>query len=868
MALPESGMSMVLAVHANIFFRRAEGQIKTAQAANCIEDLDVNGLTISEIRMRPSSARFRVEGAQVLLSVVVTLRARFILPIEVQGNLHLVLDAHPAGPNSRLLELHLSYERFTLDTDIMAPEQAEVLDHTVRAMIEPLLGDVVAPISFDGILPAGVSLVSPVLLKMIPEFGQNGSTLLFGIEVDGDIGVNRNRFRDTFSVDMLAESAADWRLEIDSELVRQRAEATLASLDLTENAPDGQGIPNWVATTSTGVLWSGDPITLQTHGQASYILANYAEHPLWFVVEGFYNTGLSVALESRAVGHADLLVDPVAAQVLVDPHIFHAGWLFFEIPLEDQPAPTPIMNTALGGELTIQGLGFDVNRLNVIGLDVHPGMPGEPNLHTVPELLVNFKPREPGNLCKFSPGQGEMRPDGTVVARSGLANTGDAPLWICSVEIGTGDPVFSVRGEAADLTADIELQLPARVDPGNVLRFMVLMQAPDGDHEEHQTELIVRSNDFERPVVKIPVRGRKHPSSGLAGMLHALDHEHRNLLCLGRPDLLLPPDWFDLFTGLVRNIGNLVTDRLPQDALIDLTMAGLPISDGIIVRDQRGRPIGLTSAVGGLHQLSVPVNRPMQLRFEHVGGRNAGVDKVTLALSQLEPFFSYRAQGKPGTALIAGGLLFAAFDDGIHLVPLGRNRASAILQLPAPTAMDAAAGWLFVRSEEGVELVDISDPNAPRYIKTIAVSREGTFRALPRRLLVMERSGVRVYSLAPGALPVWQGEIETAGPFSLVAPWHQGVALLGASGGLISASLEIGDLARAKYTKLGLLPPMLRLQWETRVDDRTALPSVWHRPFQLRLDKDSVHVLERRPGKVRLSSDKVATFLKAQSISD
>ncbi|MFN3334052.1 MAG: hypothetical protein ACK47M_16205, partial [Caldilinea sp.] len=220
------------------------------------------------------------------------------------------------------------------------------------------------------------------------------------------------------------------------------------------------------------------------------------------------------------------------------------------------------------------------------------------------------------------------------------------------------------------------------------------------------------------------------------------------------------------------------------------------------------------------------------------------------------------------TALIAGGLLFAAFDDGIHLVPLGRNRASAILQLPAPTAMDAAAGWLFVRSEKGVELVDISDPNAPRYIKTIAVSREGTFRALPRRLLVMERSGVRVYSLAPGALPVWQGEIETAGPFSLVAPWHQGVALLGASGGLISASLEIGDLARAKYSKLGLLPPMLRLQWETRVDDRTALPSVWHRPFQLRLDKDSVHVLERRPGKVRLSSDKVATFLKAQSISD
>jgi hypothetical protein len=180
-----------------------------------------------------------------------------------------------------------TYERFALKEGIFTRDQELVLDATVRAIVEPLLGDVIAPIPLGNILPDGASLVSPIPLKMIPAFGPNGSTLLIGLEVDIDIGVNRNRFRDDFATDLLAGGTADWRLEIDSELVRQRAAAVLAGLDLTENAPDGSGIANWVATTSTGVLWSGDPITIQTHGQSGYILAHYDEHPLWFVVEGF-----------------------------------------------------------------------------------------------------------------------------------------------------------------------------------------------------------------------------------------------------------------------------------------------------------------------------------------------------------------------------------------------------------------------------------------------------------------------------------------------------------------------------------------------------------------------------------------------------
>jgi hypothetical protein len=469
--------------------------------------------------------------------------------------------------------------------------------------------------------------------------------------------------------------------------------------------------------------------------------------------------------------------------VLVDPHIFHAGWLFFKIPLEDQPAPVPIMNTAVGEGLMIQGLGFDANRLSVIGIDEHPGMPGDPTLHTVPELLVNFKPLEPGHLCKFSPAQGEIRPDGTVVARSGLANTGNAPLWICRIEIGADDPAFSVRGEAADPADDTDLQLPARVDPGNALRFLVLMQVPDGDHEEHQTELIVRSNDFDRPLVTIPISGRKHPSTGVAGMTEMLDREHRNLLCVGKPELLDRREWFDVTMGMVRSIRELVNELIPEDTVINLTMTGIPVDNGVIVRDQRGQPVGLTSAVGGLHQLTVPLDQPEQLQFEHVGGRDQGLDKVILALGQLEPAFSYKGPGKPIAALEAGGLLFAAFEDCVHIVPLDRDKASAILPLSAPAAINAASGWLFLRNEKGVELIDVGDPDAPRNIKTIAIAREGDFRALPRHLLIIERSSIRVYGLAPGALPVWQGEIGAPDPLSLVTTWQRGVAILGESGG-------------------------------------------------------------------------------------
>lgn len=125
---------------------------------------------------------------------------------------------------------------------------------------------------------------------------------------------------------------------------------------------------------------------------------------------------------------------------------------------------------------------------------------------------------------------------------------------------------------------------------------------------------------------------------------------------------------------------------------------------------------------------------------------------------------------------------------------------------------------------------------------------------------------MRVYGLAPGALPVWQGEIGAPGPLSLVTPWQRGVAILGESGGLISTSLEVRDLARAEHIKGDAVPPMLRLLWETRVADRTSLPSVWQQPHLLRFEERSVLVLERRSSTVRFRGDKVAAFLKKHGI--
>jgi hypothetical protein len=863
MPLPGSGMSMVLAVDVGVLRRRAEAALKAAATIGCIPDVTHGPLTLGSPRVRTGSATFETDDDRVLFVLDVTLRADPLgtaVVLSSDARLRLEIGAEPAGVGDRQVAIGVSYDRFELGEGSFPPEAGPAFDALVAQLLEPQLGALAITVPFGDALPDGAAITAPVEVKVAAGApATSGSTLLFGLAVDADPGTDPVGFHD-WTADPLAQVTADWRAEIDSGLVRDRAAEVLAELDLTDGSPGG--IDSWLMTTSTAMLWSGDPITVQTHGQTDVILAGYPQHPLWFVVEGLYATGWPIALSVFAVGHADLVVDPDAGELLVVPHIFHAGWLAFRIVVEDQPDPMPMMATDLGGGLVLDGLTFDPHRLVLLGRDDHHGEPGGGKLVVPAEIVTEHRQQVSGGLCKKITSIGTIRADGTVVTATGVGNTGTAPLWVCGVDVPAGGPFSVVQGQAADPAGDTALALPAWIAPGGSLSFLVLMQVGVDDHDEHQTTLHVRCDDFDTPRATVPVRGRRHAPDGLALTNGQHDQLHGELLCLGRPERLDPREWFDVFAGMVRGIDRLIDVTRPVDTFVDISVRGFGVDGAIVVRDGRGAAVALTNVIGGLHHLTVPLDRPEQLRFAWSGDRRVGLGDVRMVIGVLEPVAEHDLDHPPTTVTDADGVLFAASDGGVRLWALRDDGPTGFVRVPGVQAIDAAGGMLVVRTEDRLELYDVRDPQVPRRAGTIPLGARSSFRLLPGHLVVMDDERVRVHRVTADGGSNGDAEVAVTSPLSLLVPWHAGVAVLGAHDGLLLGGLGPAELASGRAVPRDRLPEALRLAWDTRIDDRTARSGTPNGAHVVRATDRGVSVLRRRHGTVAFDRDAVAAFLR------
>jgi hypothetical protein len=85
------------------------------------------------------------------------------------------------------------------------------------------------------------------------------NTLIVGLEVDSDSGVERDFFLAQYQENPRGDS--DWRLDVDKSLLRQLADEILANTDFTEDSEDGNAIENWTETHSSQAYWTGDPVS-------------------------------------------------------------------------------------------------------------------------------------------------------------------------------------------------------------------------------------------------------------------------------------------------------------------------------------------------------------------------------------------------------------------------------------------------------------------------------------------------------------------------------------------------------------------------------------------------------------------------------
>ena len=817
MALPDTGMSAVIALHASLFQKRAEIVFKNQSSALCIPEIRIEldpenpdgaELTIFDIVIRPDDLRFRRREDRSLVAYNLSISLRlFGSTHQFTAELLMALDGQITGNEQRTITLELSFEELRLiDPQPIPPEFHGEVEAIVQGKLEAFLADFSASMPLDAVLPDGAELEPDVLFNVISwnETSSIGYTLLIGVSCDLDTGVDTDLF-DAFDEDLLSDTPNDWMMQIDSELLRRRVLTTLAQVDVREQDELGNenpnGIDNWTATTSVRALWSGDPINIQVHGQSEYILEHYDEHPIWFVFEGTYDTGQSISLNAYAVGYADFAVNEEEGALEAIPHIIAAGWGFINLPVE-QPEPQWLTSTTIADNLRIDSLDFDADRLTVKGIDDHEGLAGYPLLFWPDSLdIIYSPPHETGSPCHAAQATGELLED-AVIKRPGFRNDGGAPLFVCGLSmVDDPDGLFHLT------TTDNEpLHFPVRIDPGQLWQYMIHYNAPD--YETHSATVQVITSDYDHTRIPIPVTARRDPDPEFIEVSDPL-----GILCLREPDLV-PAEWLDWATNILVHINDFTTDPPPDNVYAEITLGGLSPSTVIQVFDEARRPAAYSMAVGSMQALSVPLgdaaafeyDRSMRSRKARMRIRFSRPEKV-FPIPQKAPFLGHS---------LDRGLLYAHFEDGIYLYGLDelhtRRGAHPISHIPVEEGvnMHVRNRILTVQSRRNLKIYRCDDPYRPGWMKDIELPENAGSALWQDRLFLFFKDHVRVYRFRREKELEWIGDVPTALQYEAILPWRNQVAFLGSKGGMIVPGVSSDELRAGKPLATDALPAPLR----------------------------------------------------------
>lgn len=789
MALPDSLVSISAAVHARVFFRRAEQALKTTPSLGCLSDIGA----LSGPRFIPAAAGFRRHDGE--LQFVLTLDGKAVtwlfgvpLPVDLALDVYVAISAETVGDRRLTVELVFAYsgfDVFTVDDDgrrqplELDDAQSADVDQMLSDSLDQVLGELTVPLALTPLVASDRSVDhDPALTLSSAEAGETADTLLIGVEVESDDNADRSYFRNTYAPSSLGER--DWTVEVDARLFTETVQEHFDSLEL-EGEVDG-----WADTDEVRAFWSEAPVPGDDYGQTPEINAVADDHPIWAIIEGDFTvfSGLgelagSVELGSWAVVFADLAVED--GDIVAIPGVLSAGYGIVRIAVPEEPLdPVEVTSATLGDQLRVEGFDFDKDRLALLGTDDHAGLPGEPLLD-VPEMVkVELTWHVIGSgLCTGLTALGEITENGdAILSRPRFGNVGSAPLWMCGAEIEDDTAgVFSVVGPT----------FPLRINPGQTRRLAVAMAAADGDSATYTATLRLRINEMARAFVFVPISGHREPRPSLGPIVPGV--------CIEKPEHLPPPEWFEDLWEWLTDPREVFDDPPAPDDLLLIAVMGLPAEAVLVATDRAG--IRVDTAAGGDHRLVLPSEGSTVRLLGADQGALKSVSGAWVRTASWHPVGDWRTDEKIVAYTVRESNVAVLTPKKLALVPLGRDGAR---EVPLTGGIDIVTsdGGYFVLTDS--ELLLITDGQ----VQDRAAMRGATqLRAVRGGVLALGDGIVSIAELHRGRIELHSRSMR--GRFRGAVPTHGGLAIVSDRDALLIERPGARGLEAAKEVRVDTL---------------------------------------------------------------
>lgn len=778
MGLANSRMSTVLQISSRVFGRRIEREYKESQAASCLPDMNTALGTLTDIVIELRGERFAKDAADrsvLVLELGVRCNLNGVV-MNTTGEAWLVVEAESEG-GSLNIELSLEYDRFILISPIPIPPDVQTaLDAFIRSRLEPILAANEIPVNLQSVFASTMSIFEDPELTIVGGSNDSSPTLAIGLEIaiasqPRDNTIDRDHFTNDYAENLIQPAfGSDWALQIDSALMEVKMQEEFDGRDL------GNIIPNWTRTDLRKAYWSGNGLDWDYKGWQDYVNSHFHEHPVWLACKGVCTVRIRYivigwedwhpTIEERYkdvdVGiywfaHADLGVE--GDSIVMDPYIFELGFrnsllstTLPEISYDIDPIP---IGPARFGDLVITQLQFTTDDLIAYGVDQHEGLSGSPRIEAPSDLAVNFLitpflSRYKNMICTFFANKGELEGD-SVISHFEICNTGDAPLWICSLTLENDvDGVFTLRTPASS---------PFMLAPGGCIASDVLLTVPEDDHQPHQCTISIRCNDFNQPEVSIPVHGVKQT-----------DVEPGAGSCFEIPGVVVSEDGLDRIIDLIYGY---VKERFPEhedlfpsapepDPLpcpicgyyMDVVISGLPPDASIDVLGPSNKPIESSKVFGNCHFFSVPLGLTKRPQYRLSPEKIEGKCIIKPTISRITRAGMFKTKEKIISISVDREFVFLLHKNEIDIISISTPKRPRIvnqIKIEDCLSIRAINGYVYAQTNKTIEIFDISDPYAPDPARrTIVTEPDSALLIGKNRLTIIDSKKVRSYEILNG----------------------------------------------------------------------------------------------------------------------
>jgi hypothetical protein len=402
----------------------------------------------------------------------------------------------------------------------------------------------------------------------------------------------------------------------------------------------------------------------------------------------------------------------------------------------------------------------------------------------------------------------------TVVSHFQIANSGEAPLWICGVEkVADTDDVFDVDPPLCGF--------PMQISSGGSVGFGIRMNVPEAQASSdkiYSAEYLVRCNDPNQSLVTINVHGTRHPrpSSGE---------------CIELPDPHPTPD-------VIESLHDMIYGHLPEieqnfpvgpdpsgisNHYLDVTISGLSQDISLKVLDVSGRLVAKSQYLNDLNILHIPLMGSQEYQFAMTAQNMQGSGQVGWAVSRIIRIGTFHSDQRILGLAAYGPYVFVHTEGEIDIVgiddPAVPKKVSKI-ELGNCDRIEVRGDRLYALTSTTLTILDIRDPSSVKPIRAVPAFPGSKLWFGGDQMLLFNEHRIRVYGLDKKDGPRLLHEYEPMEALVAAAIWERKYVVLIGDSVYAVKSLVADELAKATPVPLSEIPqafPGIRLRGKRRV---------------------------------------------------